>query len=267
MSDTKKDSWHDLQAYTSARIAQGRSGVSLPIAANLKFQLDHARARDAVHTAFNIHSFIDSYLAAYPSAAAPLCVASAAESRGQYLQRPDLGRQLPEAQWQQLRQSLKSECGSDIAVVVADGLSSAAVQRHALPLLALLLPAIATQGFSLAPLCIATQARVALGDDIGEAIKAKLLVMLIGERPGLSSPDSLGMYITYAPQRACTDAQRNCISNIRDGGLSYQQACDTGIYLIATAMKKAQTGVSLKDESMLLDSQTATAIPFFKTSA
>ena len=258
-----KDMWLGLRAYTPARIAQGRSGVSLPTAANLQFQLDHARARDAVHLGFNTQRFVQEYGIVFPALAAPLLLKSEAENRAQYLQRPDLGRRLPEAVWQDLRQSLTANQRFDIAIVVADGLSSAAVQAHALSLLQLLVPVLLKHNLSLAPLCVATQARVALGDDIGEALKATLLIMLIGERPGLSSPDSLGMYLTYSPRRGCSDAERNCVSNIRKGGLSYQQACDTTIYLATSALKRAVSGVSLKDESVLVDSNTKQNIPFF----
>lgn len=262
MKELNKDPWNALRAYTSARIAQGRSGVSLPTAANLLFQLDHARARDAVHLALDTQHFIESYKSTFPNAGAPATLLSEAENRTLYLQRPDLGRRLPEAQWQILRQSLQDNQNIDVAIVVADGLSSAAIQHHALPLLTLLIPRLLAEGLSLAPLSIATQARVALGDDIGEALKAKLVIVLIGERPGLSSPDSLGLYLTYAPHRGRSDAERNCISNIRNGGLSYQQACDTAIYLICAALKAQISGVRLKDQSLLLENDAAKDIPF-----
>ncbi|WP_269620542.1 ethanolamine ammonia-lyase subunit EutC [Zhongshania sp. BJYM1] len=264
MSELKNDSWQVLRSYTSARIALGRTGVSLPTAANLQFQLDHARARDAVHLAFNTQAFIDAYTATFPNAAKPVMLVSEAENRMRYLQRPDLGRRLPEAQWQILRQSASEHKNADIAIVIADGLSSAAVQNHALPLLTLLIPRLRAENLLLAPLSIATQARVALGDDIGEALKAKLVIVLIGERPGLSSPDSLGLYLSYAPRRGIRDAERNCISNIRIGGLSYQQACDTSMYLTLAALKDGVSGVTLKDQSLLLDNQPNHAIPFLK---
>tara|TARA_R110001592_G_scaffold1874_20_gene11486 strand:- start:7703 stop:8536 length:834 start_codon:yes stop_codon:yes gene_type:complete len=259
-----KDAWRALRAYTPARIAQGRSGVSLPTAANLQFQYDHARARDAVNLPFNTGQFVTEYCVAFPTLPQPQILQSEATSRAQYLQRPDLGRRLPESSWQGLRQSVNSDEGYDIAIVVADGLSSAAVQGNALGLLRLLIPALGAQKLSLAPLCVATQARVALGDDLGEALRARLVIMLIGERPGLSSPDSLGVYLTYAPRRGCSDAKRNCISNIRTGGRSYEQACDTAMYLISAAFKKSITGVGLKDESLLVLESSATTIPFFK---
>ncbi|CAA0105150.1 Ethanolamine ammonia-lyase light chain [Zhongshania aliphaticivorans] len=256
-----KDVWRDLRRYTSARIAQGRSGVSMPTMANLQFQLDHARARDAVHLALNIPKFISQYRHVFPDMTAPIVLQSEAADRGQYLQRPDLGRRLPESLWQDLRHLQNDSV--DIAIVVADGLSSAAVQAHAMPFLRLLIPSLNAQSLSLAPLSLASQARVALGDDIGEALKAKLVIMLIGERPGLSSPDSLGVYISYGPYRGCSDANRNCISNIRAGGLSYQQACDTALYLIVRALDMGLTGVNLKDQSALVECESGQKIPFF----
>ncbi|RNL66344.1 ethanolamine ammonia-lyase subunit EutC [Zhongshania marina] len=264
--NTQRDVWQVLREYTPARIAQGRVGVSLPTGANLLFQLDHARARDAVHCPFNATQFASDYRAKFSTEQAALILQSEAADRAQYLQRPDLGRRLADAQWHELRQTANNAQPFDIAIVVADGLSSAAVEHHALALLEFIVPAVHAQKLKLAPLCIATQARVAIGDDIGEALKARLVVVLIGERPGLSSPDSLGAYITYAPKRACSDAQRNCISNIRSGGLSYQQASDTAMYLIRSALKKSLSGVGLKDESVLLDGQTTKHIPFFKPS-
>jgi ethanolamine ammonia-lyase small subunit len=262
--DLGKDAWRALRAFTTARIAQGRSGLSLPTAANLRFQYDHARAQDAVNLAFNTLQFVAEYCTAFPALLEPRILQSEASSRAQYLQRPDLGRHLPESMWQGLRQSVNTDEGFDVAIVVADGLSSAAVQGHALGLISLLISALAAQKLSLAPLCVATQARVALGDDIGEALRARLAIVLIGERPGLSSPDSLGVYLTYAPRRGCSDAERNCISNIRTGGRSYAQACDTAIYLIDSALKKSVTGVGLKDETLLLVDSSAATIPFFK---
>ncbi|MFQ3200193.1 MAG: ethanolamine ammonia-lyase small subunit [Zhongshania sp.] len=259
-----KDAWRALRAFTPARIAQGRSGVSLPTAANLQFQYDHARARDAVNLAFNTRQFVAKYCAAFPDLPEPQILQSEASSRAQYLQRPDLGRRLPESMWQSLRQSVNTDEGFDIAIVVADGLSSAAVQGHALGLLSLLISGLGAQKLRLAPLCVVTQARVALGDDVGEALRARLVILLIGERPGLSSPDSLGVYLTYAPRRGCSDAERNCISNIRTDGRSYEQACDTAIYLTNTALKKSITGVGLKDESLLVVDSSARKIPFFK---
>ncbi|MDF1693616.1 MAG: ethanolamine ammonia-lyase subunit EutC [Zhongshania sp.] len=267
MSSKSPDRWLALGDYTSARIALGRTGVSATTANHLQFQLDHARARDAVHQAFDplaLAAQCKTALAGISNALFPeqvLC--SLAANRQTYLQRPDLGRQLPEAQWQLLRDQATGQPPIDVALIIGDGLSSAAIAAHAVAVLRLLAPALHKRGLQLGPLCIASQARVALADDIGEALKAKLSVMLIGERPGLSSPDSLGMYITYGPQRGRSDAERNCISNIRTGGLGYSQAVDTALYLLQGAIRKGLSGTILKDESTNFD-VAARGIPFLK---
>jgi ethanolamine ammonia-lyase small subunit len=254
------DLWQSLKQFTPARIALGRAGAALPTTANLQFQLDHARARDAVHLPMDVPALVSGIEALQLS---PVLLQSLAGHRQQYLQRPDLGRQLAEVDWQRLA-GLKNEAGFDIAIIVGDGLSAAAVNHHALPVLAELLPSLGNAGYSLAPLCIARQARVALADDIGEALGARLSLMLIGERPGLSSPDSLGIYLTYEPERGCHDAQRNCISNIRPDGLSYQQASETCLYLLVAALRKKLSGVELKDDSHRLDEVGSDYIPFLK---
>jgi ethanolamine ammonia-lyase small subunit len=235
--------WQALRAFTNARIALGRSGDSLPTNEVLAFGLAHAQARDAVHAALDIPLLQQQLASAgYDS----LNVHSAASDRHQYLCRPDLGRQLD----QRSRTLLASYAHQHpkpphIVFVIADGLSALAAQRHALPLLQALEVLMATTA---APVVIARQSRVALGDDIGALLQAQVVVMLIGERPGLSSPDSLGVYLTYKPQPGRTDADRNCISNIRPQGLSYPAAAHTLCYLLQQALNRGVSGVMLKDE-------------------
>ncbi|HVL01153.1 MAG TPA: ethanolamine ammonia-lyase light chain EutC, partial [Dongiaceae bacterium] len=179
-----------------------------------------------------------------------------------YLQRPDLGRSLHPDDAEQLRESrLRRAAPWDIVILVADGLSSLAVARHAAPFLKELKPLLHPR-YTMAPLCLAEQGRVALGDDVGEALGAKLVLVLIGERPGLSSPDSLGLYLTWQPLRGLTDANRNCISNVRPEGLDYASAAQTCAYLIGGAFKAGLSGVQLKDQSRVLDNTTNSAIPF-----
>jgi ethanolamine ammonia-lyase small subunit len=213
------DPWDALRAHTPARIALGRSGASLPTREVLAFSLAHAQARDAVHTTFSAQAVAQA-IEALGLAALP--IDSAAPDRATYLRRPDLGRRLSDAS----RALLTSRPVKpvDLAIVVADGLSSTAVHAHAAPLIATLLPLIRAEGWSLAPVVVASQARVALGDEVGEMLGARLVLLLVGERPGLSSPDSLGAYLTFAPRIGLTDTARNCVSNIRGEGLSYEQA-------------------------------------------
>lgn len=225
--------WRALKAATPARIALGRAGPALPTAAVLDFALDHARARDAVHAAVDFEALAGRI--PLPS----VIVASAAPDRTTYLRRPDLGRRLAPGQALPL-----SPC--DLLLVVGDGLSAAAVEAHAAPLIAALPPDLGG-----GPVVLARQARVALGDEIGERMGARMVAVLIGERPGLSSPDSLGVYLTWGPRVGRTDAERNCISNIRPGGLSYQAAAARLAWLAREGLKRRLTGVDLKDQSDL----------------
>ena len=188
-----------------------------------------------------------------------LTVASVATDRATYLRRPDLGRRLSDESRAQL--AALGESGADVALVVADGLSSAAVHAHAAPLVAALAPRLAEAGLSLAPVVLAHQARVALGDEVGEALSAQIVVLLVGERPGLSSPDSLGAYITHAPRVGRTDAERNCVSNIRPAGLSYDDAAFRIAWLVRAALRLGATGVALKDDSALEAARLASAAP------
>lgn len=235
--------WAALARLTPARIGLGRAGSSLPTREVLRFGLAHAQARDAVHIPFRVQE-VTAGLATL--SVETLQVESAAPSRDLYLRRPDLGRRLsPES-----RSALAARHGAfDLALVVADGLSSTAIHQNAVPFLAALLPLLQHQGLGLAPVAVASQARVALGDEIGEVLGARAVAVLIGERPGLSSPDSLGAYLTFAPRRGLSDAARNCISNIRPGGLSYDQAAFKLSWLIGEAFRRSLTGVELKDES------------------
>lgn len=235
--------WAALARLTPARIGLGRAGASLPTREVLRFGLAHAQARDAVHIPFRAAE-IATDISALVAETIP--VESAAPVREIYLRRPDLGRRLAV----ESRARLDGRHGAfDLALVVADGLSSTAIHQNAAPFLAALLPALAALRLTLAPVVIASQARVALGDEIGESLGARAVVVLIGERPGLSSPDSLGAYLTYAPRVGTSDAARNCISNIRPGGLGYEQAAFKLVWLIEEAFRRSLTGVALKDES------------------
>jgi ethanolamine ammonia-lyase small subunit len=253
------DPWTALGARTPARVALGRCGASLPTRAVLDFSLGHARARDAVHAPFDAEATLTAIEALGLRA---IAVASAAGDRATYLRRPDLGRRLDTAGAARL-----SPAGADIAVVLADGLSSTAVHRAAVPLLRALKPLLDAAGLSLAPVVVASQARVALGDEIGAALGARLVVVLIGERPGLSSPDSLGAYVTFGPRPGRTDAERNCVSNIRDGGLPSDRAAARIAWLIREALRTGQTGVSLKDESGLEGLQPPQSAPSLQNGA
>jgi len=238
--------WQDWRSATSARIALGRAGVSVPTDEGLRFGLAHAMARDAIHTALDVAALQAALEAA---GHAVVATRSCAADRTTYLRRPDLGRQLDPTDLQRLRTlATNQQHAPDIALVVGDGLSALAVQRHAVPLIAALRPLLAP-GTLLAPVVLVQQARVAVADDVGEAMNARLSVILIGERPGLSSPDSLGLYLTHAPRRGCHDAQRNCISNVRPEGLSYEAAAHKLAWLIAEALARGHSGVALKDES------------------
>ncbi|MVT70130.1 ethanolamine ammonia-lyase subunit EutC [Bradyrhizobium pachyrhizi] len=234
----------DLRELTPARVGLGRSGASLPTDALLSFTLDHARARDAVHAAFDVRG-IAAGLAGLGITS--LEVSSQAHSRRDYLRRPDLGRMLDSAS----RRSLET-CGitaCPCAIVIGDGLSPTAVNVHAVELIRHLVPRLAADKVDAGAVIAASGARVALGDEIGAIIGARMLVMLIGERPGLSAPDSLGAYLTFAPRIGLTDADRNCISNIHRAGLSYAEAAFRISWLVREGLARQITGVALKDES------------------
>ncbi|HYG90426.1 MAG TPA: ethanolamine ammonia-lyase subunit EutC [Azospirillum sp.] len=234
------DPWARLRRATRARIGLGRCGDGLPTAALLDFQLAHARARDAVHT-----PFAPAALAADLDGFAVVTVRSQAADRAVYLQRPDLGRRLDPA-----CEEMLAHGAYDAAFVIGDGLSATGVHAHAVPMLKAALARLA--GWRIAPIVLAEQARVALGDDIGARLGASMVAMLIGERPGLSAADSLGVYLTWDPKPGCTDAERNCISNIHPpDGLGYDAAADALAWLMKEARARKLTGVRLKDEGPL----------------
>jgi len=241
--------WLELRRLTPARIALGRTGTSIPTRAQLDFQYAHAQARDAVHLPFD-HAALNSQLAERGHES--LLLHSAAIDRNSYLQRPDLGRKLSDASAKNLRDYATAHPGGvDLVIVIADGLSALAVHRHTLPFLARLEEQIAAEGWTVAPVILVEQGRVAVADEIGELLGAKMTVILIGERPGLSSPDSLGLYFTYNPKVGLTDAYRNCISNVRLEGLSYGMAAHRLLYLMREACRRQLSGVNLKDEAQV----------------
>jgi ethanolamine ammonia-lyase small subunit len=241
MSEVTKNPWTELRRLTAARIALGRAGTSLPTQAHLDFQFDHARARDAVHRPLDADA-VEAALQAQNLEV--IRVQSAAPDRAAYLQRPDFGRRLSDFSRAKL-----SPKPCDLALVVADGLSSFAIETNAEKFLAALLPLARGAGLAIGPALLALQGRVALGDEIGEILRAKIVLVLIGERPGLSSPDSMGLYLTHAPKIGRTDAERNCISNIRPEGLSCDEAAWKTMWLVREALKRGLSGVRLKDEA------------------
>jgi ethanolamine ammonia-lyase small subunit len=233
------DPFARLRKSTPARIGLGRCGHGLPTVALLEFQLAHARARDAVHEKFDPEAVVAAL-----DERETVIVHSRAPDRQTYLQRPDLGRQLLQAD------AIRLTTGDpyEVAFVIADGLSAPAVHAHAVPLLHALFPKL--NGWRIAPIVIACQARVALGDEIGSRVGAALVVVLIGERPGLSAPDSLGAYLTWQPRPGRQDSERNCISNIRPPtGLTCDQAASRIAWLLSAARRQRLTGVGLKDSS------------------
>jgi ethanolamine ammonia-lyase small subunit len=238
-----------LRALTPARVGLGRTGVSQQTRDLLDFQRAHAQARDAVHARLESSALAEAV--SKITLAEVLVLHSAAPDRAAYLQRPDLGRILDKASHNRLA-ALDRPGGEEwnLALIVADGLSALAVERHALPLFTELLPRLGS--WRLAPVCVVEQGRVAIGDQIGSALGVQLAIVFIGERPGLSSPDSLGAYITFDPKPGRTDAERNCISNIRAEGLSYSHAAFQLVYYLAEARRRRLTGIALKDETQPL---------------
>jgi ethanolamine ammonia-lyase small subunit len=250
--------WRDLRRFTDARIGLGRAGISLPTAEMLAFQLSHAQARDAVIFPLDIETLAQQLtsIEALNTIAAPIHLHSQAIDRTSYLQRPDLGRKLNQKSRQILLDFMNKQEQSpthnyDLGIVVVDGLSSLGVQTNAHPFITDLLALLDQdkKHWKIAPISIVQQGRVAIGDDIGELLNAQTVMVLIGERPGLSSPDSLGLYFTWSPKTGLNDASHNCISNIRPAGLPYQEAARRAIYLLREANKLKLTGVKLKDRS------------------
>lgn len=236
--------WLELKRYTSARIALGRTGVSLPTEELLAFGLAHAQARDAVHQPLDVARLTQALESAGHRV---LAVHSAASTREEYLRRPDLGRRLDDISRSLLSQLPQSEV--DLAIMLGDGLSSTALHQNALPFVESLQSHLRRLGLTCAPLVMASQARVALGDEVGELLGARAVLVMIGERPGLSSPDSLGLYLTWQPRVGRMDSERNCISNVRPAGLDFPQAAHKLAWLLEQAFSRRLTGVALKDES------------------
>jgi ethanolamine ammonia-lyase small subunit len=239
------DSWVALRRFTQARIALGRAGHAVPTEAQLAFQLAHAQARDAVQIPWDPAVFARQVQDLGEEA---LLLETAVGSRDEYLRRPDLGRVLNEAARNRLV-DLRAE-GTDVALIITNGLSSTAVERHGIPLLQAIRNAYGPRSYRLAPVALVANGRVALSDDIGSLLAARVAVIIVGERPGLSATDSLGIYLTFAPRPGNTDAMRNCISNIRPPeGLGYEEAAAKLFYLTGEALRRGQSGVALKEEA------------------
>ena len=238
--------WAELRQFTAARIALGRAGVSMPTKPHLAFQLAHAQARDAVHVELDAATLARALSAALGLPC--LTLHSAAPDRATYLRRPDLGRMLDAASRSILAAVDRPATPWDIGFVIADGLSALAIERHALPLLRCWLDA-PSDKMALAPLVLVRQGRVAVGDEVAQLLGAQLVVVLIGERPGLSSPDSMGLYLTWQPRVGMTDERRNCISNVRLAGLGVEDAARKLHYLVSEARRRGVSGVALKDNS------------------
>lgn len=234
-----------LKAITSARIGLPRMGSSIATREMLSFDNDHARARDAVHLPFNSTSIIEQL---DKQKLENIEVKSAASNRTLYLQRPDLGRQLDHVSRQNILAQQNRAQVPDLAIIIADGLSTSAIHENALPFINAFLPLVSSHGWSIAPVVVVNQGRVAIADEIGELFQAQLSIMLIGERPGLSAANSMGIYMTYAPRIGRTDAERNCISNIHPAGLGYPAAAKQLERLVAQALELRLSGVTLKDE-------------------
>ena len=250
LETSSQDPWQVLRTLTDARIALGRAGSSVPTVPQLDFQWAHARARDAVHHPLDL----ESMKAALENLSPDACIVrSAAKDRPTYLQRPDLGRRLDSESRSLLEaRASKTKESPDLVIVIADGLSALAIERNAARFLSCLLPALRAHAITLAPLILVQQGRVAIGDEIGEVLKAKMVAILIGERPGLSSPDSMGIYLSWQPKVGLRDSARNCLSNIRAQGMSDVVAVEKFMYLLCEGMRRQLTGVALKDETIQL---------------
>jgi ethanolamine ammonia-lyase small subunit len=246
-----------LCRYTSARVGLGRSGPAVPTSAQLRFQLDHALARDAVHAHLDAPALLHALQQRKLESVALESAVTAApdkDPRQLYLRRPDLGRTLSPESAQALKQlAVTAHQDPDIVFIIADGLSALAIERHALPLLDATINLLGPDQGRVGPICVVTQARVAIGDEIGSLLHASLTITLIGERPGLSAPDSLGVYITWRPRPGRTDAERNCISNVRHEGLSYAEAAQRILFYLNGARQLQATGVQLKENTALPD--------------
>ncbi|MDR1945972.1 MAG: ethanolamine ammonia-lyase subunit EutC [Desulfovibrio sp.] len=245
-----QDPWSELRRHTDARIALGRCGVSLPVARWLEFRLAHAQARDAVRTFFDREYLIDRLKA---RGIACLNLASAADDLETFLARPDLGRRLSAASAAALEEYARTHgaeggVGANVCLVVSNGLSARSIHDNAAPFIDELLPLLDRAGLSVSPAVLVQNGRVAVADEVAYGLRAELSVILVGERPGLSSPNSMGVYMTYAPKPGCTDEARNCISNVRPGGLEYAAAARKLCYLVQSAFACRYSGVRLKDD-------------------
>jgi ethanolamine ammonia-lyase small subunit len=243
----QQDEWAALKKFTAARIALGRTGTAIPLKEVLNFKLAHAHARDAVYSELHINELIkdlDNLQLPY------YILHSKAQTRNEYLQRSDLGKHLNDASHDYLKE--ENENSYDVALIIADGLSATAIHQNSIPLLKELLPLLQQKKLSLAPISMVKQARVAIGDEIGSLLKAKISIVLIGERPGLSAVDSLGVYLTYLPTVGLTDERRNCISNIRKEGMQHETAAKKIMYLINESLRLKISGVAVKDNDGLL---------------
>jgi ethanolamine ammonia-lyase small subunit len=244
------DPWQKLRQFTRARIALGHAGTSLPTQPHLEFQFAHASARDAVHHRLETQALRDALTQREHEV---LVLHSAAADRHIYLKRPDLGRRLDSDSHRTLQERVANLQGTqneyDVAFVIADGLSACAIEEHAVPFLDAMLTRLAAEAWRLAPMVVVEQGRVAVGDEVGQLLGAQMVAILIGERPGLSAPDSMGIYLTYQPRVGSTDAERNCISNVRREGLSYELAAHKLYYLMSEARRRKLSGVALKDEA------------------
>lgn len=263
-----KNDWSSLRKYTDARIGLGRAGSSLPSNELLSFQLSHAKAQDAVYLPLDIESLYKEFAALYSEInlldnishsfnifeknKGTILLHSKSKSRSEYLQRPDFGRVLDTKSKELLKSKVaKNNISYDLAIVVVDGLSSLAIKENASKFIQKLSISLQNDenNWSLAPLIIVEEGRVAIGDEIGELLEANCILVLIGERPGLSSPNSMGLYLTWNPKSGLTDSRRNCISNIRLAGLSYEEAVNKSMYLLKESRRLKISGVKLKDRS------------------
>jgi ethanolamine ammonia-lyase small subunit len=239
----QKDFWQYLQQFTPARIARGRAGHSIPTQELLKFQADHAQARDAVHSILDVATLKNQFQTNLDLPV--VCLRSEVEHRSQYLQRPDLGRTLHQSSRQQLQDLTATQ--NDICFVITDGLSAKAIQENAFELVKSLAEKLQKMEWQIAPICLVEQGRVAIADEIGFLLNAEIVMVLIGERPGLTSPNSMGAYITLKPRVGMTDENRNCVSNIRPEGMSVPSASNKIQYLLTEIKTKKISGVNLKD--------------------
>jgi ethanolamine ammonia-lyase small subunit len=242
------DAWSSLRSFTAARIALGRTGISVPLKESLQFKMAHAHARDAVFSVLDedaITKALEEINQRY------FVLHSKAKDRNEYLHRPDLGRSLDNLSLETLH--TYNSKNFDVAIIIADGLSAAGINTNVIPFFKVLTEKLVTAGISFAPVCIVKEARVAIADETAELLKAKLSLILIGERPGLSSPESMGAYLTYNPRVGLTDESRNCISNIRPQGLNCDTAADKIFYLIKESLRLKLSGVKLKDNFKVIE--------------